>query len=197
MSFTNFKVPEFKFSLPWFMFDIYNRQLITSNTIPGDIVDSKDIFLTEQPIPGLNYSPIMPSGNGNRKIKFTLPLIKRNNTIGNSLILQQLATLRNQATGTIQIYSRQFNPNPKVIYYWGTGSLPLVYFVKTCNFTNKKRWVNQLGQPQYSEVSLELWLDESNFLYKAEELYRKLSSLTAESLYSVDNTFKPGKGKIF
>lgn len=193
----NYRVPEYAFSLPWFMLDLTNSQIITSQTVPGDIKDTKEIFLTEVPIPGLNYSPIQPSGNGNRKISFTLPLIKRNNTIGNSLLLQQFHVLRNQATGLLNIFSNQFNPNPKVLYFWGTGSLPLEYWVSRCNFTNKKQWVNQVGQPQYSEVEIELILDENSTLYKAEELYRKVSALTASALYSIDNISQIGKGKIF
>lgn len=193
----NFRVPEYAFKLPWFLFDLSNKQLITSSTIPSDIKDSKQIFLTETPIPGLNYSPIQPSGNGNRKISFTLPLIKRNNTIGNSFLLQQFQALRNQATGLGSIFSNQFTPNPKVLYYWGTGSLPLVYFVSKCEMTNKQLWVNQLGQPQYSEVSIELILDERHPLYKAEELYRKVSSLTASAFSLLDNTVNPVKNRIF
>lgn len=188
----NYNVPNYNFSLPWFMYDIFNQQLITSPTRPGDINSSKEVFLTEVPIPGLNYSPIQPSGNGNTKITFTLPLIKRNNTIGNSLLLQQLHALRNQATGIKSIFATQFNPNPQVLYYWGTGSLPLVYYVKRADFTNKQSWVNQQGQPQFSEVEFELWLDENNPLYKAEELYRKLSIYTATAIANVDslNLFK-------
>jgi len=183
----NFKVPNYAFQLPWFMYDLYNKQLITSQTIPGDIKDSKDIYLTEVPIPGLNYAPVQPSGNGNRKISFTLPLLKRNNTVGNSLLLQQFHALRNQATGLLNIFSSQFNPNPKVLYYWGTGSLPLEYWVSKLDLTNKKGWVNQVGQPQFSEVSIELILDENNFLYKAEEMFRKVSVYTASTVYGIDN----------
>jgi hypothetical protein len=186
----NFKVPEYAFSLPWFMYDLFNRQLITSQTIPGDIKDSKDIFLTEIPIPGLNYSPVQSAGNGNRKISFTLPLLKRNNTVGNSLLLQQFHALRNQARGLLNIYSNQFNPNPKVLYYWGTGSLPMEYYVTKCEFTHKQGWTNQTGQPQFSEVNIELLLDENNFLYKAEELFRKVSIYTASALFGIDNIAK-------
>ena len=193
----NYKVPNYAYNLPWFMYDLYNFQIITSPTIPGDIKDSKEIFLTETPIPGLNYAPVQPSGNGNRKISFTLPLIKRNNTIGNSLLLQQFHALRNQATGLLNIFSNQFNPNPKVLYYWGTGSLPLEYFVSKCELTNKQRWVNQIGQPQYSEVTIDLILDENNFLYKAEELYRKVSVYTAAAISSIDNIASPVKGRSF
>lgn len=177
-------IPHYSFTLPWFMFDISNGQLITSKQVPLDIIDSKEIFLTETPIPGLNYSPIQASGNGNRKISFTLPLMKKNNTIGGSLLLRQLSGLRNQTDGILNIQTNSFTPNPKVLYYWGTGSVPLVYYVKKCDFTNKHRWVNQLGQPQYSEVSMELWLDENNKLYIAEEIFRlvsRYSSLTMDA----------------
>ena len=74
-----FNIPKYNFNLPWFMYDINNNQLITTQTVPGDMTDNKQIVLTEIPIPGLNYSPVQPSGNGNRKISFTLPLLKRNN----------------------------------------------------------------------------------------------------------------------
>lgn len=197
MALFNFQLPEYSFSLPWFMFDIDNKQLITSNTIPGDIQDTKDVILTEVPIPGLNFSPVTYSGGGNRKIKFTLPLIKRNNTIGNSLLLQQFHALRNQASSFKSIFSQQFKPNPRVSFYWGTGSLPLIYFVKKADLTNKKGWVNQQGRPQYSEVQIELWLDETHLLYKAEEMYRKVSTITASVLYGIDNKFNPGKGKQY
>lgn len=181
-----FDIGPYNFSLPWFLYDIYNKQLITSKTIPGDLVDSKDIILTETPIPGLNYAPVQSVGNGNRKISFTIPLMQKNNTIGNSLLIRQFQMLRNQATGLLNIYTRQFNPNPKVLYYWGTGSVPLVYFVKKCDLTNKKGWVNQLGYPQYSEVSLELWLDENDPVYKAEEIARNLSVITGEAVQAFD-----------
>jgi len=192
----NLRIPQYAFSLPFFMFDIYNYQLITTYTIPGDIKDDKDILLTEIPIPGLNYQPIQYSGGGNRKISFTLPLIKRNNTIGNSVLLKQFDVLRNQATGVFDIYAKQFQPNPKVLFYWGTGSVPLIYYVKKVNFSNKQGWINQMGQPQYSEVEIELWLDENdNWLYKAEEMYRKVSSIAGEVITAVDAI--PMKGRRF
>lgn len=181
-----FNIPSYSYNLPWFMYDIFNKQIITSQTIPGDIQDSKSIILTETPIPGLNYSPVQPSGNGNRKISFSLPLLKRNNTIGNSLLLQQFHSLRNQATGLLNVFNNQFEPNPKVIYYWGTGSLPLVYFVSKCDFTHKKNWTNQLGQPQFSEAQIELILDEDDPVYKAEELYRKASLLTQQAVQAFE-----------
>ena len=181
----DFRLPHYSWKLPWFIFDIYSYQVITSPLIPGDITDTKDIILTETPIPGLNYAPIMPVGNGNRKISFTLPLMKRNNTVGNVLNLKQFDILRNQARRITDIFANQFNPNPKVLYYWGVGSMPLIYYVKKCDFTHKQYWTNEMGQPQYSEVNLELWLDEGSVLYQAEELFRKVSAIVATTIESV------------
>ena len=191
----NFRVPKYVYNLPWFRFDMYNKQLITTRTLPSDISDTKDVVLTETPIPGLNYAPIQPAGGGNRKITFTVPLIKRNNTIGNVLLLKQFDLLRNQATGLLKIFTGQFTPNPKVLYYWGIGSVPLVFFVKRCNPTHRRGWVNALGYPQYSEIEIELWLDESDPIYKGEEVFRKLSALTGELLASFSVISSQTKGE--
>lgn len=192
----NFNAPASNFNLPWFMFDLANKQLITSTIIPGDIKDAKDILLTETPIPGLNYAPVNPAGGGNRKLSFTLPLIKRNNTVGNVLLLKQFDNLRNQTGGLLGVFSGgQFTPTPKVLYSWGVGSLPLVYWVKKADATHKQGWTNALGQPQYSEIEIELWLDESNILYKAEEIYRKISSLAGMVVNAYDVASNIGKNK--
>lgn len=179
MGLLDLAVPKFAFKMPWFMFDISNKQLITSPIIPSDIKDTKEIVLTEHPIPGLNYSPITPGGAGNRKIRFTLPLIKRNNTVGNVLMLKQFDMLRNNAVDITEIFtsSSQFESTPRVLYYWGTGSIPLVWWVKRCNATHKQHWVNELGFPQVSEIEFELWLDETHPLYLAEEVFRKAAAL--------------------
>jgi len=190
----SFDAPKFNFNLPWFLFDIVNAQLITTPLIPGDITDSKDIILTETPIPGLNYSPIQYTGGGNRKISFTLPLIKRNNTIGNVLLLKQFDQLRNQSAGLADVFSGQFTPNPKVLYYWGVGSVPLVYYVSKCNMTHKAGWTNQVGQPQYTDLEIELILDESHPLYKAEELFRKVSAFSG-FISNNFNTIKTKRGE--
>lgn len=181
--------------IPWFMIDISNKQLITSPNIPiSDIGDVKEVVLTETPIPGLNYSPISPGGSGNRKISFTLPLIKRNNNVGNILMLKQFENLRNNATGLFGVFTDQFHSNPKVLYYWGLGGVPLVYYVKKCDPTHKQGWTNAFGFPQYSEINIELWLDETNPLYLAEEVFRKVASLIGMGLGVYDvyrNITKP------
>jgi len=180
-------LPKTSFHLPFFMFDIDNKQLITTPLIPGDIKDSKGIVYSETPIPGLNYQPVIYGGGGNRKVSFTLPLIKRNNSVGNVLLLKQFDNLRNQATGLLGVFGGQFKPNPQVLYNYGVGSTPLVYYVAKCDATHKAGWVNELGMPQYSELEIELWLDEQNPLYLAEEVFRKVSSFAGmiESSYSM------------
>ena len=186
-------IPKYAFNIPWFLFDIDNVQLITSVTIPGDISDTKDIILSETPIPGLNFSPITPGGAGNRKLSFTLPLMKRNNTVGNVLMLKQFDLLRQNSTGLTDFFADQFDTTPRVLYYWGTGSVPLVYWVKKCDASHKQGWTNALGQPQYSEIAMELWLDETNPLYKAEEVFRKLSAL-AGMVYGAYDIVKSMQG---
>lgn len=185
---------------PWFIFDINNKQIITSKTIPGTIKDSKDVILSETPIPGSNYQPVTYGGGGNRKISLTLPILNRNGVIGNIGLVKQFEALRNRYTGLTSIFSDQFTPNPKVLYSWGTGSLPLVYWVKNCQFSHEGEWVNYFGAPQYTMVDLELWLDESNILYKAEEIFRKISgiaqtAINLKDLVSEGSPFGQFKGK--
>ena len=175
-------------AVPWFMFDLTNYQLITSKIVPGDIRDSKQIILTEAPIPGLNYQPVFPGGAGNRKLAFTLPLVQRNGATGNVLLLKQFEMLRNQPLGFRSIVKTKFSPMPKVLYYWGVGSLPLVYWVSKMDATHKQGWINQFGLPMYSELEIELILDESDsLLNKAEELFRQVSAYLGEAqeLYSL------------
>ncbi len=170
-------------NIPWFIYDIMNTQLIVSKTIPlGNISDTKNIVLSETPIPGLGFSPIQAGGMGNRKIAFTLPLIKRDNTVGNVLLLKQFENLRNPAYGIANLFQSvgQFTPNPKVLFYWGTGNaVPLEWFVAKCDPVHTSGFVNNIGLTQYSEISIELWLDETSLLFKAEEEFRKLGSYTA------------------
>lgn len=186
----NFNLPKFNFNLPWFLYDIDNKQIITSLTIPDQISDNKEVVLAETPIPGLNYQPVTYGGGGNRKINLSIPIIKRNNSVGNVLLLKQFENLRNQAAGLTSVFTNQFQPNPKVLYYWGVGSVPLVYWVKSCNMNHNGGWVNEIGNPKYSIIQLELWLDETNPLYKLEELFRKFASLSGSvtSLTDVVNS---------
>jgi hypothetical protein len=175
---------QFPNNLPWFIFDLYNYQLITSTTIPeGDIKDTKPIIYAETPIPGRNFQPISPGGNGNRRISFTLPILNKSNPMGNMLLLKQFDLLRNQAQGFLGTAANkgQFSPNPKVLYYWGSGSVPLVWFVAKCDYSSQANMVNAFGSPQYTRVEIELILDETNELYKMEEAFRNVAALLGEA----------------
>ena len=185
--------PKTSFHVPWTIINRRTFQVITSVIIPSDIKDSKEVILTEVPIPGLGFSPINSGGGGNRKISFTLPLIKRNNTVGNTLLLQEFFNLRRRSFGIKDIFqaSPQFSPVPKVLYTWGTGSPPLPYFVKKADFTHKQGWVNELGNPQFSEVEIELWLDETDPIFKVEEIFRKMGSFLGQVTQAYD-TLQPG-----
>lgn len=186
MGLTRYSVPKYPFNVPFWIYDLTNNQLITSALIPDDISDTKPIILVETPIPGLNYQPIMPSGAGNRKVGFTLPLIRRNNTVGNVLILKMFDTLRNQALPFLSTERAQFVPTPKVLFQWGIGSVPLVWWVAKCDATHKAGWTNAAGLPQYSELSIELILDEEHPLYTAEVMYRQVSAIAGQALTGVE-----------
>jgi hypothetical protein len=174
-----FTIPKYPGAIPFFLYDLGNNQLITNQFIPEDITDNKDIILSETPIPGLNYQPIQSGGLGNRKISLDIPLINRNDILGNVLLLKQYENLRQPEFNFNHIFNKntQFTQNPKVLYMWGIGSIPLVYYVSKCNFTHKKHFVNSFGTPQYTTIHLELILDESNILNRAEETYRQLASI--------------------
>jgi hypothetical protein len=185
-------------TIDWWMFDLGNLQLITTKTIPGDMTDSKDVILSETPIPGQNYSHIQYGGGGNRKLSFQLPIMNRNGAQGNVLLLKQFENLRNQSTGFFGITSSQFISNPKVLYYHGTGSVPLIYWVKKCDFTQPEGWANKYAQPQYTLIDFELWLDENNPLYLAEEIFRTFASLSnvVLSAQNQDNSMIKEFGKL-
>lgn len=177
-------------NLPWYMFDLNNLQLITSASIPeGDIKDRKDVILVETPIPGRNFQPVSAGGNGNRKVSFRIPVVQRNDTVGNVPLLKQFDLLRNQSMGFLGLSKvrGQFTPNPKVLYAWGVGSVPLPYYVSKCEISHRADMVNALGAPTVSYVDVELLLDEASPLYKAEEAFRNVAAVlgTANGLYAV------------
>jgi len=176
--------------MDWWMFDLGNYQLITTKTIPGDMTDQKDIVLSETPIPGTNAPHVQYGSGGIRKLNFTLPIMNRNGILGNVGLLKQFENLRNRKTGFSEISSTQFSSNPQVLYYHGTGSIPLVYWVKKCDFTQPQGWTNRFAQPQYTLIEFELWLDERNPLYEAEEVFRKFASLSNFVFTTAQNTEK-------
>lgn len=183
-------------NLPWFIFDLTNYQLITSNTIPrGEISDVKNVIFTETPVLGNNYSPIASGGNGNRKLSMQIPVINRG-LEGNIALLKQFDILRNKSRGWLGIASgNQWANNPKVLYYWGVGGVPLEYYVTKCEMSHSSNMVNALGIPQHSTVNLELTLDEESKLYKIEEMYRDITAVMG-SVVTLAQAINGGYGAI-
>jgi len=166
-------MPILSLNLPWFIFVRDAGPLITSRTIPTQITDSKGITLSEQAVPGLNYQPVIPGGNQNRKIAFTLPIVSRVALVGNSPMLAQFEMLRNQVQSLTAGLDKRFNPNPRVLYMWGTGAISLPCIVSKVDFTHRGDLVNAQGAPQYTEVSVELIVDEGDPLFAMEDQFRQ------------------------
>jgi hypothetical protein len=165
--------------LPWYIFNLTNGILITSPTIPTTIEDKKDVVFAESSIPGLNYTPLTPARNGNRKLSFSLPIIRRtpNGILGNTSIMASFEMLRNGDNPSLMaLFSGrgiEATPNPKVIYSWGTHTIvPLEYFVRKCDFSHNTTFTTKLGYTEFSILNMELELDEDSMLYRADKIAR-------------------------
>lgn len=187
------KKPAFrKGALPWYIFDDTNGILITSPTIPLTINDSKQIVWAETNIPGLNYTPMYPNRNSNTKLSFSLPIIMRKGKVGNSNLLQSFEMLRNNDNPSLSaLFSRgsQFNANPSVIYSWGTHRLPQRFKVTKLDFSHNGTFTNKYGLSQYSVVDIELTLDETSSLYRADRVMRRIQAIlgTRQSIQLLRN----------
>jgi len=175
--------------IPWYMFILDANLLITSPTIPGDITDNKNILFAETTIPGLDYAPISSGGFSNRKVGFSLTVVQRQTLLGNSNLLKLYEVLRNPTNTLADIFSQssQFTQNPKVIYNYGIGSAPLVWYVSKCSFTHKGQYTNAVGNPQFTNIQIELTLDEKDVTNQIEKVYRQFASLvgSVESITQV------------
>ena len=182
-------VAKYASHIPWFMYDLTNKQLIVSTPVPKQIQDQKNIVLTEVPISGLNYEPVMPSRGQNRKLSFTLMVINRDNAMGNMIMLQQFQLLRNRQPGILSLTPNRVVSSPKVLYYWGVGGPPLEYWVSKCSMAHDSMMTNQMGQPQHTEVEIELILDETSPLYQMEQAAMAVS-VVAGPLQSAFNVIR-------
>lgn len=155
-------------ALPWYMYIVDTKTLITSPTIPTNISDRKQIVYAEAEPPGLNYTPLYPSRNGGRKISFQIVIIDRRTQLGNSNILQQFETLRNNNTD-INIFDSSdivLNPPSEVIYSWGLFTPPLKYLVRKCDFEHRSdQTQKKTGYSSFTTVDLELELIENSDLF--------------------------------
>jgi len=169
--------------IPWYMFILDANLLITSPIVPTEITDNKSILFAETTIPGLDYAPISAGGFGNRKISFTLQIIQRKSLDGNVNLLKLYEVLRNPTSTLADIFkqSSQFKQNPKVIYNYGIGSAPLVWYVTKCNFVHLGQYTNAIGNPKFTNVNIELTLDEKNFTNQMEKVFRQFASMVGSA----------------
>jgi hypothetical protein len=179
--------------IPWFMIPLYptgvtdmddiSNFLITADTVPKEVNDTKQLNYYEQQLPG-GYTSIHKYGSASaRKISFKLELADFNDTFGISKKLAQFemlrrppikfsttvdATIKKESTtdtvatnttekGTYDTGSvyRAFAQNPYV-YYWNSlhNTIPLPFKVLKCDFVTSKP--NRIGRPQYAVVDFEL-----------------------------------------
>ena len=189
-----FKVPK---SIPFWMFDRKNFQLIISRSVPTSINDSKSIVYAEIAVPGGGHSDNVFASMGAEEASFSLRVVNFNNSLGNSLLLAQYRNLRTPG-GVLDIAflnSRQFNPNPSVLMWWGTGKFaPLVYKVVDVQFNHQNH--NRFGFPQVTDVSMKFRLDHEGLLFKLEDLFMKVGSFAgmADSMVKMFGSRHPYKG---
>lgn len=169
--------------LPWFLIIPEFGLTITSPTIPTSISDNKKIIYSEVPVIGKNYKQKIGVRNENRILTMTLPIINRKTLAGNSNILQAFELLRNSDTPSISNLlssfsgSQLFQRVPQVIYSWGTHSTPMYYFVNNVSFEHKSDMTNIAGFSQFTNVTLELELDEDSLLYKMSTISRRVQAI--------------------
>lgn len=169
-----FKI-DFK-QIPWYLIIPDFAILITSPTIPVSISDKKKIIYADTPIPGRNTNIKYGIRGEGRIISFTLPIINRISSLGNANYLAPFEILRNadnpELLSLFQGDIKLFKEYPKVYYSWGTNSIPMEYFVISCDFDHNSTLTNKLGMSQYTDVSLTLELNEDSSLYRAEKILR-------------------------
>jgi hypothetical protein len=168
-------------NLPWFIFIKDFNILITSPTIPVSITDSKKIVYAEVPIIGKNYKQKIGVRNENRILSFTLPIINRKGVLGNSNLIKAFDIMRNSDNPSLASLvglgqATSFSGVPKVIYSWGTHSIPMEYFVNKCDYEHNSTLTNSKGFSQYTNVSMELELDENSLLYRADRVARVIQA---------------------
>lgn len=169
-----FKI-DFK-QIPWYIIIPDFAILITSPTIPTTVSDRKKIIYADTPIPGRNTGIKYGVRGEGRTISFTLPIINRISSLGNANYLAPFEILRNadnpELLSLVQGKVKLFTEYPRVYYSWGTNSIPLEYYVISCDFEHNSTLSNNLGMSQYTNVSMVLELNEDSTLYRTERIMR-------------------------
>lgn len=220
--------------LPWFMIPYYitrtgmgvgglsSNLIITTDTIPTEVKDTKPLHYHEQQIPG-GYTSIYKYGSsGARKISFQLEIADFNDDVGLGLKLAQFdllrrpeisvsseigtgafssgaATLNTIESQTKSLFTEDtryvpFFSNPYVIYYHTIfNTVPLPFQVLKCDFTTSKP--NRMGRPQYAVIDFELVQMEDHPLSIAEDKAKKALAVAGafgQSLPNLMRNFKSG-----
>jgi len=164
-----------------------STRLFTSLSVPESVATSKKINIDRQAIPG-GSTAVPQFGNfGETTIKFSLKLARMNREMGVTPDIQFFESLRRPAFSLYDTFapaaslagstpssvSKPFQPNPKVIYFYGTGMLPMNYVVSDVEIVN--RAFNEIGNPQVSEITMQLDLDEDGPLFALEMQYMQFT----------------------
>lgn len=159
------------FSLPWFIVDFENFDLITLPNVPLEVTSVKQINWAQQAVPGDETMPQQFTGMGPQEISFNIDVIKKSNTVGALPTIKQFEGLRTPIFNILSLIKGGPNRNAQVLFWYGTGNtIPQVYFVTKVDFQNSM--YNFLGYPQRSVISMTLRLDEKNVLYTIEKFAR-------------------------
>lgn len=159
-----------------------NTRIFTSNTVPDSISSQKQMSYEQLQIPGGRASIPKFGSMQAKKISFSLKLARFNNQTGVNPDVKFFEMLRYPFFRLQEIGNgfsqgsklfKDFTPNPKVLYFWGTGAV-LNYFVTNVNIDLSK--FNNLGFPQVATISLDLELDEDGALFTAEMKYMQIVS---------------------
>lgn len=153
-------------------------RIFTSRIIPETVSSNKGINYTEKSIPGGHTGIMQYSNMSATEIGFSVTFADFNSTRGvvaTQKFFEILRTPEESRLGSIASAYIPFMPNPKVLYMYGTGSLPMQYFVTKCDFDLEE--FNSLSFPQVIKVSMTLRLDESGPLYELERKFKGAMNL--------------------
>lgn len=193
-------MPSFPKSVPFWLFDESNFGLIVSKSIPTSMNESKKIVFAEVSIPGGDFSDKRYASMGAEEVSFSIKIVNFNNSIGNAALLSQFRNLRSGGKLWDLAFvggARAFNPNPKVLCWWGTGKFaPMHYRVEDVGMNHQNH--NRLGFPQVTDISLKLSLDHSGVLYKIEDVFTKVASIAGmgQGLYKLISGKNPYRGLL-
>ena len=179
-------------SVPWFLaygnFQSASSAdvgFIISRTVPDIVNDTKDISFSETQVPGGKSTMIKFGSFGTRKISFEIKMADFNNNVGITSVTSSMAALRmaagfgNAAKG-LAGKTTTFVPPPQVVYYHTAATnLPIACWCSKIDF--RTSYPNRIGKPQVVEASIELLVDESNYLYALETAAQKVQQLLAIS----------------